>query len=82
MAGSGETRIRLPAGSLPVNQTPWSGDHAVISIVVDQEAVARTFPDAPGEIDVIAIREIGGPKIAKASFKFVEQRMHARKPAS
>jgi hypothetical protein len=37
--------------------------------VVDQERVTRTFPDGPGEIDVIAIYEVENGKIAKAWFK-------------
>jgi hypothetical protein len=39
------------------------------NLVVDQELVTRTFPDGPGEIDVIAIYEIENGKIAKAWFR-------------
>jgi hypothetical protein len=39
------------------------------NIVIDQERVTRTFPEGPGEIDVMAIYEIVDGKIAKAWFK-------------
>ncbi|WP_222105746.1 nuclear transport factor 2 family protein [Paraburkholderia sp. BCC1885] len=39
------------------------------NIVVDQERVTRTFPEGPGEIDVLAIYEVTNGKIAKAWFK-------------
>jgi ribosomal protein S18 acetylase RimI-like enzyme len=47
------------------------------NIVVDQEIVTRTFPDGPGEIDVLAIYEIERGKIAKAWFKMGTPRLHA-----
>ncbi len=36
--------------------------------VVDQELVTRTFPEGTGTIEVIAIYELAGDKIAKAWF--------------
>jgi hypothetical protein len=42
---------------------------AVANVVVDQETVARTFPEGPSEVDVVAIYKIEGGKIAKAWFK-------------
>ena len=42
---------------------------AVANVVVDEETVTRTFADGPGEVDVIAIYEVEGGKIAKAWFK-------------
>ncbi len=36
------------------------------SMVVDQETVSRTFPDGPGEVDVVAIYEVADGKIIKA----------------
>jgi hypothetical protein len=42
---------------------------AVGNIVVDREMVTRTFPEGPGRVDVIAIYEVTGDKIAKAWFK-------------
>jgi putative hydrolase of HD superfamily len=36
--------------------------------VVDQEIVTRSFPDGPGQIDVIAIYEVERGKIANAWF--------------
>jgi hypothetical protein len=39
------------------------------NLVVDREVVTRTFPEGPGHVDVIAIYEVGGEKIAKAWFK-------------
>lgn len=42
---------------------------SVGNIVIDQEVVTRTFPEGPGRVDVIAIYEVEGEKIAKAWFK-------------
>lgn len=39
---------------------------AVGTMVIDQETVSRTFPEGPGEVDVLAIYEINNGKIAKA----------------
>lgn len=44
------------------------------NMVVDHETVQRTFPEGPGEIDVIAIYEVESGKIAKAWFKRGEPR--------
>ena len=45
-------------------------------MVIDQETVARTFPDGPGEVDVVAIYEVEHGKIAKAWFKMGPPRLH------
>lgn len=50
---------------------------AVGTMVIDQEVVTRTFPEGPGEVDVIAIYEIDKGKIAKAWFKMGQPRLHA-----
>ena len=42
---------------------------AVANVVIDQEIVSRTYPDGPGEVDVVAIYEVTDGKIAKAWFK-------------
>ncbi len=42
---------------------------AVGNLVVDHETVTRTFPEGPGEVDVIAIYEVEGGKIVRAWFK-------------
>jgi GNAT superfamily N-acetyltransferase len=42
---------------------------SVGNLVIDQEVVTRTFPDGPGEVDVIAIYEVDGDKITRAWFK-------------
>lgn len=39
------------------------------NIVIDHERVTRTFPEGPGEVEVLAIYEIADGKIAKAWFK-------------
>ena len=49
---------------------------SVGNMVVDQEVVTRTFPDGPGEIDVVAIYEVENGKIAKAWFKMGAPRLH------
>lgn len=48
---------------------------AVASLVVDQETVTRTFPNGPGEMDVVAVYEVEGGKIAKAWFKMGSPRL-------
>ncbi|MDA4629916.1 nuclear transport factor 2 family protein [Escherichia coli] len=49
---------------------------AVGTMVIDQETVTRTFPEGPGEVDVLAIYEINNGKIAKAGFKMGEPRLN------
>jgi hypothetical protein len=51
---------------------------AVANVVVDQETVTRTFPEGPGEVDVLAIYEVDGGKITKAWFKMGSPRLHAK----
>ncbi|MCX2561128.1 nuclear transport factor 2 family protein [Acetobacter farinalis] len=50
---------------------------ALDNIVVDHERVQRTFPEGPGEIDVLCIYEVQNGKIAKAWFKVGERRLHS-----
>src|SRR5687768_14085830 len=42
---------------------------AIGNLVIDHEVVSRTFPEGPGRVEVIAIYEVEGEKIAKAWFK-------------
>lgn len=49
---------------------------AVANVVVDQEIVTRTFPDGSGEVDVVAIYEVEGGRIAKAWFRMGPPRLH------
>jgi len=46
------------------------------NVVVDHEAVTRTFPEGPGAIDVLCIYEVEHGKISKAWFKMGERRLH------
>jgi hypothetical protein len=50
---------------------------SVANVVVDREIVTRSFPDGPGEVDVLAIYEIDRGKIAKAWFKLGLPKLHA-----
>ena len=50
---------------------------SVANVVVDYETVTRTFPDGPGEVDVVAIYEVEGGRIAKAWFKMGLPRLHS-----
>ena len=52
------------------------------NIVADQEVVARTFPDGPGDVDVLAIYEVAAGKIAKAWFKTGTTRLLAIRQAA
>lgn len=47
------------------------------NVVVDQERVTRTFPEGPGEVDVLAIYEITDGKISTAWFKMGERQLRA-----
>ena len=42
---------------------------SVGNLVVDRERVTRSFPDGPGEVDVIAIYQVEGGRILKAWVK-------------
>lgn len=55
---------------------------SVGNVVVDQERVTRTFPEGPGEIDVLAIYEVVDGKIAKAWFKMGVPQLHAKESRS
>jgi hypothetical protein len=48
---------------------------SVDNLVIDQEVVTRTFPEGPGEVDVIAIYEVEKGKISKAWFKMGKPRL-------
>ena len=48
------------------------------NLVVDQETVTRTFPEGPGEVDVVAIYEVEDGGIAKAWFKMGRPRLHQK----
>lgn len=50
---------------------------SVGTLVVDHETVTRTFPEGPGEVDVICIYEVEGGRIARAWFRMGERRMAA-----
>ena len=50
MAEAGETHARLPAGSLPLNQTPWSGDHDEIKDGIGAEGPDSVFIDLGGNV--------------------------------
>ena len=43
---------------------------AVGNLVIDREVVTRNFPEGRGTLDVIAIYEVEGDRIARAWFKF------------
>jgi len=47
----------------------------VAGVVVDHETVTRTFPNGPGEVDVIAIYEVKEGRIARAWFKMGPPRL-------
>ncbi len=49
---------------------------AVGNLVIDQQVVTRTFPEGPGEVDVVAIYEVAGDKIVRAWVKQGARRLH------
>ena len=48
--GNGEARDRLPAGSLPIDQTEWSGDHDRIKRAINARGSDRVSIDPDGNI--------------------------------
>ena len=44
-------------------------------LVIDQETVTRTFPEGPGEVDVVAIYEVAHGRIARAWFRMGPPRL-------
>ena len=68
-AGAAEIRARHVARFKEPNLFGRLVKRMVVgSMVVDQETVARTFPEGTGHVDVIAIYEVAHGKIAKAWF--------------
>lgn len=49
------------------------------SFVVDQEVITRTFPEGPGQIELIATYEVRAGRIAKAWFLFGPKTLTAAK---
>ncbi len=49
--------------------------------VVDQESVTRSFPEGPGQVDVVGIYQLAGTKIAKAWFIMGEPVLDKAAPA-
>jgi len=45
--------------------------------VIDHERITRTFPEGPGQIEIIAIYEVQHGKIAKAWFIYGERKIDA-----
>ncbi len=50
---------------------------AVGDVVVDEEVVTRSFPDGPGEVDVVAIYQVADGLISRAWFRMGPSRLHA-----
>lgn len=50
----------------------------VDSVVIDHEIVRRTFPEGPGNVEVVCTYEIANGLIQKAWFTIGEQRVHSR----
>ena len=46
----GETRGRLPTGSLPISETPWSGDHGAIKSGIGVYGEDNVFIDPDGNV--------------------------------
>jgi len=51
---------------LVLDHGPIHTSRLVANMVIDQETVTRTFPDGPGEVDVVALDEVENGRIAKA----------------
>ena len=50
---------------------------AVANVVVDQETVTRSFPNGPGEVDVVAIYQVENGRIVKAWVKMGPPRLQS-----
>jgi hypothetical protein len=53
---------------------------SVANLVIDREVVTRNFPEGHGTVDVIAIYEIEGDRIARAWFKLGAPTLEKEKP--
>ena len=51
-------------------------------VVVDHETVVRTFPEGPGEVDVVAIYQMRDGKIVNAWFKMGPRRIYGQAEAA
>ncbi|WP_288430630.1 nuclear transport factor 2 family protein [uncultured Agrobacterium sp.] len=49
---------------------------AMGNLVIDHERVIRTFPEGPGELEVICIYEVDDGKITSARFKIGEKQLY------
>jgi putative hydrolase of HD superfamily len=50
------------------------------TLVVDHETVQRSFPEGPGEVDVVCLYEVEDGRIARAWFRMGERRLHPPTP--
>ena len=50
------------------------------TLVVDHETVQRSFPEGPGEVDVVGLYEVEVGRIARAWFRMGERRLHPPTP--
>jgi hypothetical protein len=53
---------------------------SVANLVIDREVVTRNFPEGRGTVDVIAIYQIEGDRIARAWFKLGDPTLEKEKP--
>ncbi len=74
--GAAQVRERLAARLQELNlHARLLGRTAMGNLVIDHEMVTRDFPEGPGTVELIAMYEVQGEKIARAWFKFGEKRM-------
>lgn len=78
-AGSGQLRDRFTQRFLEPNLHARLRHRIVAgSRVIDDECVTRTFPEGPGELDLVMIYEVANGRIAKAWSIPGEKRLFAR----
>lgn len=74
--GADEVRTRLEARlQEPDLYARLLGRTVMGDMVIDHELVTRNFPEGLGSVEMIAIYEVSGDRIARGWFKFGEKRL-------
>jgi len=79
-SGAAEIRARFEARFQETNLHAQLVKRMVCgNTVIDQEIITRTFPEGPGKLELVAIYEVKGDKIARAWFISGEKTMDSTK---
>ncbi len=80
-SGAAEMRERMAVRFQEPNLHARLLQRAVMgNIVVDHEEVTRTFPEGTGTVNMVAVYEVVGGRIASASVQVSNKRLHDADP--